>query len=105
MSFAEFQQSVGRDAAPPATAGSALQALWHSAHQQNKRGWDHAHQLVQDDPSADSAWAHAYLHRKEGDASNAAYWYMRAGRPKPAAATTLETEWAEMVATLLATGR
>ena len=24
---------------------------------------------------------HAYLHRKEGDETNAAYWYRQAGRP------------------------
>jgi hypothetical protein len=34
---------------------------------------------------------HAYLHRKEGDASNARYWYRRAG--KPAAAAGLSEEW------------
>lgn len=27
------------------------------------------------------AWVHAYLHRKEGDAGNAAYWNRRASRP------------------------
>ena len=42
--------------------------------------WDGAHAIVQDDPSADAAWIHAYLHRVEGDLSNAAYWYRRAGR-------------------------
>ena len=28
-----------------------------------------------------AAWVHAYLHRKEGDLSNAGYWYRRAGKP------------------------
>ena len=42
--------------------------------------WDGAHELVQDDPSADAAWVHAHLHRVEGDLSNAGYWYRRAGR-------------------------
>jgi hypothetical protein len=42
---------------------------------------DGAHRLVQDDPSSEAAWVHAHLHRVEGDASNAGYWYRRAGKP------------------------
>jgi len=41
-----------------------------------------AHQVVQaheGDPGCD--WVHAHLHRWEGDAGNAAYWYRRAGQP------------------------
>ncbi len=34
---------------------------------------------------------HAYLHRREGDAANAGYWYRRAG--KPAQRGPLEPEW------------
>jgi len=34
---------------------------------------------AQDDP--DGAWVHAWLHRIEGDLSNADYWYRRANRP------------------------
>jgi hypothetical protein len=37
------------------------------------------------------AWIHAYLHRKEGDAGNAAYWYRRAKRP--IASGSLDAEW------------
>jgi hypothetical protein len=43
--------------------------------------WDGAHELVQDDPSAEAAWVHAHLHRVEGDLSNAGYWYRRASKP------------------------
>ena len=42
---------------------------------------------------------HAYLHRKEGDVGNAAYWYRRAGR---AVAGDLKIEWAEIVGEMLA---
>ena len=42
-----------------------------------------------------------YLHRKEGDLGNAGYWYARAGRPRPVAGTSLETEWAEIARALL----
>ena len=36
--------------------------------------------MVQDLTSKEAAWVHAYLHRKEGDQMNAAYWYDRAGK-------------------------
>jgi len=42
---------------------------------------------------------HAYLHRKEGDLSNASYWYHRAHRPVQSG--SLETEWAQIVTALL----
>jgi len=43
--------------------------------------WQEAHGIVQadeDDPMA--AWIHALLHKIEGDAANARYWYRRARR-------------------------
>jgi hypothetical protein len=42
---------------------------------------------------------HAYLHRKEGEAWNADYWYKRAGRKFHRA--TLEAEWEALVEGLL----
>jgi hypothetical protein len=42
---------------------------------------------------------HAYLHRKEGDLSNAGLWYQRAGKPQ--ARMSFEEEWAEIVSSLL----
>jgi hypothetical protein len=42
---------------------------------------------------------HAYLHRKEGDASNAAYWYRRASQP--VCRESLDAEWADIVSTFL----
>lgn len=42
--------------------------------------WDGAHDVVAADGSREAAWLHAHLHRVEGDAANAAYWYRRAGR-------------------------
>jgi hypothetical protein len=53
-----------------------LRAVWHGL-----RGeWDAAHQIAQDDSSADGAWVHAWLHRIEGDLANARYWYRLAHR-------------------------
>ena len=43
--------------------------------------WDAAHRIVQvDETGATAAWIHAVLHKIEGDAANARYWYRRAGR-------------------------
>jgi hypothetical protein len=52
-------------------------------------------QSAQQDEGRDGSWVHAYLHRKEGDQSNAAYWYSRAG--KPICREPLETEWLSIV--------
>ncbi len=95
MTFSEFESSLAL-AAPPATLHLALQALWWDA----KGDWNAAHECAQADegnPSCD--WVHAYLHRKEGDASNAGYWYRRAG--KPVARTALADEWRAIAETFL----
>jgi hypothetical protein len=81
---------------PPGSMRGALLALWHDA----KGDWDAAHRTAQDLESAEGAWVHAYLHRKEGDAGNAAYWYRRASRP--VATCALEAEWTEIASSLLA---
>jgi hypothetical protein len=52
--------------------------------------WDQAHELVQDYRDSMSCLIHGYLHRVEGDLSNAGYWYNRAGQSMPD--NTLEDE-------------
>lgn len=87
------------DAAPPAGADLALQAIWWTG----KGEWDRAHQCAQQregDPDCDLV--HAHLHRVEGDLANAGYWYRRAGRP--VAHKPLDAEWAEIAAALLSRG-
>jgi hypothetical protein len=69
--------------------------LWWDA----KGDWEKAHAVAQDVAGADGAWVHAYLHRKEGDAGNAAYWYRRAGRA--AAMEDSRSEWEEIVREML----
>ena len=81
--------------AAPAPLDAPLAGLWWAA----KGDWDQAHRLVQDDPGAEAAWVHAYLHRVEGDLANAGYWYRRAGRP--VSGESLQGEWTEIAATLL----
>lgn len=77
MTVAEFNQSVQQNAEPPAGLAPALQALWWEA----KGDWQKAHQIAQEDPSPNASWVHAFLHRVEGDESNAAYWYAKAVKP------------------------
>jgi hypothetical protein len=95
MTFEEFQASLA-DAAPPAGAAPALQALWW----QGKGDWQRAHELAQAADDPDGAWVHAHLHRVEGDLGNAGYWYRRAGQP--VAGGALEAEWPAIAKALLA---
>lgn len=80
----------------PAKLSLPLQALWHDA----RGNWERAHEVCQQAKSREGDWVHAYLHRKEGDAGNAGYWYSRAGRPMPDERVGLESEWAKIVAEL-----
>ena len=93
ISFEAFQASLDK-AAPPEGVSPALAAMWHDA----KGDWDAAHRLAQSEENADG-WAHAHLHRVEGDLANAGYWYRRAGRP--ASQQPLPDEWTAIVKSLL----
>jgi hypothetical protein len=95
MTLKEFRDSLSA-AKPPDGIGLALAGLWWDA----KGDWTMAHESAQQDESRGGSWVHAYLHRKEGDDSNAAYWYSRAGRRSSQA--TLEEEWEEIAVALLA---
>jgi hypothetical protein len=97
MTLAQFRATLSSPQ-PPAGLTPALLALWHDG----RGDWDAAHETAQDIDDADGAWIHAYLHRKEGDASNAAYWYRRAG--KPVASAPLDDEWSAIAAALLGSG-
>lgn len=94
MDIEAFKASL-KEQQPPAVS-NPLQALWHDA----RGDWHGAHDLLQNDNSNAGSWVHAYLHRKEGDASNAAYWYRRANQP--VANGSLESEWEAIAASLLA---
>lgn len=76
MTVEEFRQSLKLEE-PPDGLSLALAGLWWDA----KGNWDRAHESAQQDEGVVGSWVHAYLHRKEGDSSNAGYWYRRAGKP------------------------
>ena len=94
MDLEEFKSSL-QDSVPPTFSSKNLLALWYDA----KGNWDKAHDIVQITSGYDGDWIHAYLHRKEGDQSNASYWYRRVGKPKPE--ISLASEWEDLVVYLL----
>jgi hypothetical protein len=94
MRIRNFEDSLSADA-PPEGLGRAVQGLWWDL----KGEWGRAHEAVQDGEGADSAWVHAFLHRKEGDLGNASYWYRRAGRTPPS--TSLDEERRDILRALL----
>lgn len=94
MDIQEFRETLSAEK-PPQGLRDALLALWYDA----KGDWQTAHTRAQAQDDASGAWVHAYLHRKEGDLSNAGYWYKRAG--KPVATDPLEVEWESIARALL----
>lgn len=95
MTLSDLKASLSASTPPPGLP-PALVALWHDA----KGDWHAAHLVAQDVEDKDGAWVHAYLHRKEGDDGNAAYWYRRAAQP--VAKLSLEAEWDQIATALLA---
>jgi hypothetical protein len=94
VTFEQFQDSLQHDG-PPKALSLGLTGLWWDG----KGDWTKAHESAQLDEGPAGAWVHAYLHRKEGDASNAAYWYQRAGT-SPSRKSLIE-EWNEITSSLL----
>jgi hypothetical protein len=99
MDIAEFRRSLS-ETAPPAGMSRPLAAIWLAS----KGDWKAAHELVQmDEGEARHDWVHACLHRIEGDADNAGYWYRRAG--KPVATGPFDLELMAIASDLLTTTR
>jgi len=94
MNCEEFKASLVHEE-PPDGLSAPLAALWWDA----KKDWTRARALVDELETRDAMAVHAYPHRKGGQASNADYWYERAGgkfnRP------TLDEEWQALVEGLL----
>jgi hypothetical protein len=94
MDLQQFTESLSQPEPPPNLA-APLAALWWDA----KGDWARAHSLVDELETRDGMAVHAYLHRKEGSAGNADYWYRRSGRDfhRP----SLDDEWKALVDALL----
>ena len=94
MNPEEFKASITRRE-PPVGLSASLMALWWDA----IGDWTRSHALVDELETPEGMAVHAYLHRKEGNTSNADYWYERAGRRfhRP----TLDAEWQALVEGLL----
>lgn len=93
MKLSEFRDSLALSS-PPAGLSLAVVGLWWDA----KGDWTKAHESAQQDEGPAGSWVHAYLHRKEGDATNAAYWYSRAKTPP--SRDSFEEEWEEIARAL-----
>src|SRR5262245_34558335 len=96
MDLQSFRDTLGKRE-PPGGLSPAMQALWWDA----KGDWEKAHKYAQEREDEAGMWVHAYLHRKEGDLSNAEYWYRRA-RKTPSKAS-LGEEWESLARSLLST--
>jgi hypothetical protein len=94
MNSEQFTKSLA-DEAPKSDLSVTLKALWWDA----KGDWAKAHALVDELETKEGMAVHAYLHRKEGSAWNADYWYQRSGNDYRR--TTLDAEWKALVASLL----
>jgi len=94
VDFEAFRRSLAGKQ-PPRGLAPVLRALWHDA----RGNWARAHEIVQGERGKDAARVHAYLHRKEGDLSNADYWYVRCGEERPRGA--LDKEWEALAARFL----
>ena len=88
--LAEFKASL-KAAQPDSGMAVQLKSLWYDG----KGDWHKAHAQVDHLQDRESAWVHAYLHRKEGDIWNADYWYSKARHARPD--LSLEQEWEELV--------
>lgn len=94
MTVEELRESLSW-AEPPEGLTAPVAALWWDA----KGDWGRAHGMVDELETSEGMAVHAYLHRKEGEAWNADYWYRRAGRRFHRSA--LDEEWAALAEGLL----
>ncbi|MES2377544.1 MAG: hypothetical protein V4553_13250 [Bacteroidota bacterium] len=90
----EFKESLNLEL-PNSGLSIQLKSLWYDG----KGDWQKAHAQVDQLTDQQSAWVHAYLHRKEGDTWNADYWYSKAHKTRPD--ISLEKEWEQLVVAFL----
>ena len=94
MNYETFLRSL-EATLPSSTWSFGLQSIWWDA----KGNWEKAHDIADNMDTVMGYWLHAYLHRKEGDDFNAAYWYRKAEKSFPQC--TLEEEQENIIESLL----
>ena len=94
MNINQFISSIGKNI-PPDNLTTLLLALWW----EKKGDWTQAHKITQEIHTKNAALVHAYLHRREGELSNANYWYQTAG--ESAFNGSMEEEWGKIVNCLI----
>ena len=94
MNLSVFKESLS-SGAPSDLLSVYAKALWYDA----KGDWKKAHSLVDSLNDKNASWVHAYLHREEGDISNADYWYYKAGKKRPQ--ISFQEEWEQIAEALL----
>ncbi len=94
MNLQSFKESLAKSQ-PPDGLSYSLRALWWDA----KGDWGTAHECAQERDDEAGMRVHAYLHRKEGDLSNAEYWYRRCRIARPT--LRLDEEWEQLSQSLL----
>lgn len=94
MKYEEFI-NIRNEGTIPDDIPALLQALLLDA----AGDWDSAHRIAQQEFTMEGSRVHAFLHREEGDLSNAAYWYNQAGLKTPE--MSLEEEWESIARALL----
>lgn len=87
MQLEDLIKSIKEETSPEGLS-EPLQAMWHA----RKGNWDKAHNIAQSIGTELGSWIHAYLHRVEGDLSNADYWYKRVGKPPHSGSTEAEAD-------------
>lgn len=90
MEYSNFISSLN-EPEPPENLNQLLQVLWYDA----QGDWESAHKIAQVIQTKEGSHLHAYLHRKEGDQTNARFWYKQA--QKKSFEGTIETEWETLV--------
>jgi hypothetical protein len=89
-SLSAFKESLNQPF-PDKDLSVILKSLWYDW----TGDWNAAHAQIDHLNDNNSAWVHAYLHRKEGDMWNADYWYAKAKKERPS--ISLEEEWENLV--------
>jgi hypothetical protein len=98
MTAEQLAQSAANNDTMPEGLSPTAQVLWLAKAGEWRRAHDDCQAMAD---TAAGSWIHAWLHRQEGDYSNACYWYRNAGKPAKPESYDLDDEWMEIARELL----